>query len=222
VVGASCFNNFSGAAYIYQRSGTKWTLKASFTDPEGNANDSYGGSSAVAGGTVLIGSSAFAYIYTDGTQGWQQTGLLVNPGDVADGFGQPVALSGTTAVVSAPIMASGAGAVYVFTENGTTWTESQELTAPANAQGSRFGGAVALSGQRLLIGMPTFGTVNCGTAFEYTSSGGTWGLKGQVTDPGCGSGDQFGFSVATAGGFGIYGAPGTSNFAGANYEMPLP
>jgi hypothetical protein len=222
VVGASCVNDFSGAAYIYQRSGTHWNREASMSDPLGNSSDSYGGSVAVSGNRVLVGDLDVAYVYTHTSgQGWPLTAAISNPGPSGDSFGQSVTLSGTTAVIGAPYGTQGEGAAYVYRLSGTTWSQQQELTEPG---GGEFGWSVAMSGSRLVVGEPIDGEPSCGTAYAFKLSGTQFTLLGQIADPdkSCTTGTKFGYSVALTGTYGIFGAPGANNGRGANYELPLP
>ncbi len=85
----------------------------------------------------------------------QQAELTASDGAWGDDFGISVALSasGTTALAGAPSH-SGAGAVYVFTLRGGTWSQTAKLTASNGAQYDVFGRSVALSapGTTALIG----------------------------------------------------------------------
>jgi hypothetical protein len=230
VVGASCVDYNSGAAYIYERSGSHWLREASMRDPLDRENDTFGGSVAVSGDTVLIGSNGQGYVYTHKPgHGWPQTAVIRNPGPPAN-FGLTVTLSGKTAVIGAPGPAPNtpdpgslsAGTAYLYTLKGTAWSRRQKLTAPAGIHGDEFGYAVAMTSSRLLIGMPTYGKIDCGNALVFTPSGGKWDFHGQVKDPACTAGDQFGYAVALYEATGVIGAPGTNSGQGANYELPLP
>ena len=223
VVGASCGQANSGAAYIYKHEGSKWVLQDSILDPRATAGDFFGEAVAVSGNTVVIGAVGYFYVYTHTpSQGWTQTATIANPGPSGDSFGQSVALSstGTTAIVAAPGVPP-AGAAYVYHLSGTTWSQQQELTEPG---GGEFAWAVAMSGSELLVGMPIGGQPNCGAAFAYKLSGTQFTMQKQIADPNqsCTSGDKFGYSVALTSTYGIFGAPGANNGKGANYELPIP
>jgi hypothetical protein len=233
VVGASCRNSDSGGGYIYERLGPDWVLQATKIDPLGHENDEFGYSVAVSGTRVLIGAAHLAYLYTqkDGHE-WPRTAELKNPGTATSNFGVSVALSGSTVVVGAPGGALNspvppprtAGAAYVFTRHGATWSKPVKLTAPRADPGDEFGYSVATADSTMLIGMPfyTQGKVNCGTAFVFGLAHGVWREKTRLADQHCGSGDQFGFSVAMSGSTGLFGAPYTQADAGAWYARSLP
>ena len=88
------------------------------------------------------------------------TGANAEIGGGELGGSAAISADGTTALVGAFDDASGAGAAYVFTRSGATWTLQAKLTAPttgaSRAIGTdvEFGGAVALSadGNTALIG----------------------------------------------------------------------
>ena len=59
VVGASGDDDewqCSGSAYVFTRTGTTWTEQAKLTASDGAANDHFGGSVAIAGDTIVVGS----------------------------------------------------------------------------------------------------------------------------------------------------------------------
>jgi hypothetical protein len=223
VVGASCGQANSGAAYIYRHEGSRWVLQDSILDPRATTDDFFGEAVAVSGNRVMIGSVGYVYAYTRTPgKGWTQTAIIANPGPSGDSFAQSVALSGTgtTAVLAAPGVPP-VGAAYVYHLSGTTWSKQQELTEPG---GGEFAWAVAMSGSELLVGMPIGGQPNCGAAFAYKLSGTKFTLQKQIADPAlsCTSSDKFGYAVALTGTYGIFGAPGANNGKGANYELPIP
>jgi hypothetical protein len=79
--------------------------------------------------------------------------LVAADGASGDGFGASVVLSGNTLVVGSPYGA-GAGATYIFTGSGATWTQIAKLTASDGIAGSQFGFAVAISGNTVAVGAP--------------------------------------------------------------------
>jgi hypothetical protein len=229
VIGAYCDTENVGAIYIYQRSGSTWTLQGSkVDDPANNPGDNYGNALAVSGNTVLVGALDAAYVYTnEAGQGWTQAATLANPGASDDNFGESVALAGTTAVIGAPGNPPGSstllpGAAYVYTGSGSTWTQKQKLTHPAGTKGDIFGYSLAMNSTTMLISMPVYGATGCGTAYMYKPSGGTWTEQARQADPDCQNGDDFGFSVALFGTYGVYGAPCFNSGQGATYIRKLP
>ncbi len=176
-----------GSAYVYQRSGTSWIQQAKL-----GCNLSSGTAGAVArspsafysagstvrieGNTVIV-SHGYTYIENiqasvcvfqrSGTTWSQQATLVASDSQTTDDFGRDTAISGDTVVVGAP-GADGrpngaAGTVYVFTNNGGTWTQSAKLSLPdpdVPYGGTQYGSSVALRGDLLLVGRMYGGAVD--------------------------------------------------------------
>jgi hypothetical protein len=133
-----------------------------------------------------------------------QQGTKLTGGEEESGagrFGRSVALSadGSTALVGAPRDSGEAGAVWVFTRTGSTWTRQAKLTGGAEESGAgRFGRSVALStdGNTALIGAPNGGG---GAAWVFTRSSSTWTQQAKLTGAGESGNGWFGQSVALSG-----------------------
>jgi len=219
-----------GAAYVFQRSGTKWSQQAILTDGPhgGGTGDLFGFSVAITGGTVLVGAAdaggsgaVFEYVRSGAT--WSQTATLAGsdtgPGD---GFGWDVALAGNTAVIGAPRNSPDVpGSAYVFTKTGTGFVQQAELTSPDSQAGDLFGRSVALSGRTALVGAPGCcafdpkeGSLR-GAAYTFVHSGGRWVNRAKLTARDGKplvvntnqQGDTFGDSVALTDGTAVIGAP---------------
>ena len=148
----------------------------------------------------------------------------------ADEFGFAVALStdGNTLVVGAPGEASAnggnpadntalsAGAVYVYTRSGTTWTQQAYIKASNPDAGDQFGTSVALSsdGSTLAVGAigedssaigidgsqtDSAATTDAGAVYVYTRGAGTWPQQAYVKASNTGAADLFGASVSLSG-----------------------
>jgi hypothetical protein len=156
-----------GAAYVFVQSGSTWTQQAELTASDGTSTDLFGTSVSVSGTTAVIGAphhrvgcctySGAAYAFVQSGSTWsQQAELTPKDGADHDYFGTSVSLSGTTAVIGAPgdgfSSLTYAGAVYVFTQNGSSWSQQAELTAIDGAAGDYFGDSVSLSGITAVIG----------------------------------------------------------------------
>lgn len=120
----------AGAAYVFERSNGRWEQQAKFAAGDGDAEDGFGVSVALASETALVGApfdedpngtkAGSAYVFERSTGGWeQQAKLAAEDGDSEDGFGTSVALTGRTGLVGAPgdddPNGKYAGAAYVFT-----------------------------------------------------------------------------------------------------------
>ncbi len=113
-------------------------------------------------------------------------------------FGRSVVLSadGDTALVGGPRDSGEAGAVWVFTRAGSTWTQQTKLTGGEEAGAGHFGRSVALSadGNTALIGAPNDG--DGGTVWVFTRSSSTWTQQAKLTGAEESGSGWFGQSVA--------------------------
>jgi len=144
--------------------------------------------------------------------------------DATLGFGYSLALSGDTLVVGAELdrdQASYAGAVYVYQKSGSAWQPEQKLLAtlpdgtPDGGEGDSFGAAVALSGDRLVVGASgkDDATFQLGAAYVFLRQGTSWSPEHRFMPPEANvimddmGGPQCGESVAIAQGTIVVGCP---------------
>jgi hypothetical protein len=171
VVGAPHKNGYTGAAYVFTRSGSTWTYQAEIFVTDGLAGGLFGASVAMAGSTLVVGrpgtsgNLGAAFVYTRSGGVWsQQAELTASDGVTGDAFGWSVAVSGSTVVVGAIARDTGTGAAYVFTGSGGTWSQAAELIPADGQQYGYFGAAVAVSGSTAVV--PSYG-VNDRTGATY-------------------------------------------------------
>jgi hypothetical protein len=114
-----------------------------------------------------------------------ETKITAEDGQADDGFGAAVAMSGDTLVVGAP-GAADAGAAYVFTRCGGSWTLQQKLSPdPTSGSPVEFGASVAISGDTIAVGDPhgSYTFLDGGAVYVFVRNGGTWSqqtlLEGQ-------------------------------------------
>jgi len=214
----------AGAAYIFSRSGTTWTQQAKLTASDAAAWDHFGYAVALDNYTAVIGAyqgdkgetadTGAAYVFVPGATTWiQQAKLTASDAAAYDWFGASVAVSGDTALVGAPFADAGgkstAGAAYVFTRSGTTWSEQAKLTASDASVDDQFGGAVAISTATALVGARAAdvgGQVDFGVAYVFTRSDSTWSEETRFTASDTTASDFFGIAVALDGTTALVGA----------------
>ena len=194
LVGGDEDNGGVGAVWVFTRSGATWTQQGSKLVGTGAVGDANQGSSVALssdGNTALIGGpnddgtgpAAYrdnvgaVWVFTrSGTTWTQQGSKLVGTGAAGDypgaREGSSVALSadGNTALVGGSGDNDGAGAAWVFTRSGTTWTQ-QGPKLVGSGGGGDFGTSVALSddGDTALVGGPIGSAA--GAAWVFTRSG---------------------------------------------------
>ncbi len=213
----------SGSAYVFTRSGGDWNQQAKLTAADGSHGDAFGQSIALSGDTLVIGAphdgdqgddSGSVYVFTwSGTVWKQQAKLTAADGAQGDVFGISVALSGDTIVVGADLndeKALNAGAVYVYTRSGSSWSQQAKLTAADGAETDIFGVRVALSGDTALISArrdddDVMG-IDAGSAYVFIRTGTTWRQQAKLTAHDGAEDDRFGRSVALDGDTALIGA----------------
>ncbi|MBI3852492.1 MAG: FG-GAP repeat protein [Verrucomicrobia bacterium] len=192
---------YSGAAYVFVRSGTNWSQQAYLKASNTGQYDGFGNSVAMSGDTVVVGAS------------WEKSNATGVNGNQSDNS------------------ASGAGAAYVFVRSGTNWTQQAYLKASNTDGGDHFGGSVAVSGDTVVVsaaGEASAATgvngnqsdnsaASSGAAYVFVRNGTTWTQQAYLKASNTDAGDYFGQSVALSGDTVVVGAPvESSNATGVN------
>ena len=217
-----------GAAYVFTRADTSWTRQADLAPYDNPPGDgvSFGASLALSGDTALIGAPALhtaknqimggAYVFVGSGATWLRQALLRNPHPATDGgFADALALDGNRALIGVPDGAVGtysdAGVAYVLVRSGTHWSRQARLSDPHPTQYDSFGGALALSRNRALIGakLQSFGRKYfVGAGYLFVHSRGRWSLQPPLRDLDQSAGGGYGRSVALSGDTTLAGALG--------------
>ncbi len=182
--------SFSGAAYVFERTGGTWTqaayLKASNTNPQ----DQFGFAVDVDGDSIVVGASR---------ESSDATGVNGNQNNNA-----------------APM----AGAAYVFVRNGASWVQQAYVKASNAEAFDSFGGSVAIEGDTLAIGASgedgrstgvdgnqgDNSASRSGAVYVYTRSSGIWSSQSYLKASNTERDDLFGDNVALSGDTVVVGA----------------
>src|SRR5262245_16667341 len=182
----------AGAVYVFTRRGAAWTqqayIKASNTGEAGTADsfgegDQFGFSLAISadGNTIAVGAM---------TEDSGSPGINGNQADNS---------------------AASAGAVYVFTRSGTTWSQQAYVKSANIDAGDLFGYAVALNADGNVLAVGAFDedgsgrTINAppdnkstgaGAAYVFTRAGTAWSQQAYVKPSNLEAQDSFGVDVA--------------------------
>ncbi|MEE9345692.1 MAG: FG-GAP repeat protein [Methylococcales bacterium] len=194
----------AGAAYVFTRIGSTWSQQAFLKASNTEIFDRFGFSVAIAGNTVVVGAMGEAS---------NATGI---DGDQSDNS------------------ADGAGAVYVFTRTGSTWSQQAFLKASNTEIFDRFGISVAIAGNTVVVGASREASnaigINsdqsdnsadgAGAAYVFTRTGSTWSQQAYLKASNTEGTDGFGRSVAIAGNTMVVGAMGeASNTTGIDGDQ---
>lgn len=188
-----------------------------------------GATATAAGGFSNAGAAS---VWRKGPSGGYVLDATLSANDPHAGaiFGASVAIDGDTIAVGAPNARTqvhgtpAAGAVYIFTSTGGTWSFRQKLVASDAAQFDKFGGALALDGDTLLVGAvgdDSWGQ-GAGAAYVLERVGGNWVEQQELHATIPQVGQMFGASLCLEGDVAIIGAPGddgTGNDTGAAYAF---
>ncbi len=204
--------DYSGAAYIFQNTNSLWTeaalLRASnaggsyecqecelFACPTTGEGDGFGASVAIWGETVVVGA----------------------PGEASAATG----VNGNESDDSAPA----AGAAYVFERIDGTWEQTAYLKASNTDAGDRFGFAVAIRGDTIVIGAEREDSgdaanqgddsaIDAGAAYVFERMGGTWEQTQYLKASNVQEGYFFGATLAMTDTTLVVGSPGESSVGG--------
>jgi predicted transcriptional regulator len=194
-LGGIADNSFAGAAWIFVRSGGVWTQQGGKLVGTGatGSNARQGCSVALSanGRNLIVGAyndndrKGASWVFVRNGSTWiQQGGKLVGTGATPVAFqGYSVAISadGGTALIGAPNDATNhTGAVWIFTRNGSAWSQQGSKQVGANSTAaSRQGSAVALSADGNIAVWGGFGdSTNTGAMWVYKRTGNIWEQKG--------------------------------------------
>ena len=151
--------------------------------------------------------------------------LVAEDGGEGDYFGIDVAVDGDVAVVGAMFgndNDTDTGAAYVFRFDGEAWNQEQKLLADDGAEGDRFGYAVAVSGNVVVVGAydNDDNGITSGSAYVFRFDESSWVQEDMLLPDDGLEYQYFGWSVAISGDVAVIGAFGdddNGNDAGAAY-----
>lgn len=219
----------SGAIYVFERNvggENNWGQVKKIVRSDNASGEAFAQTVGLSGDTIVataraddIGSNTdqgSAYVFernAGGANNWGQVKkLTASDGSANDQFGrETVGISGNTIVVGAGfarISNISRGAAYIFERNAggaDNWGETKKLTDANGAQGDYFGGAVGISGDKVIVGArvaDTGSTADSGAVFIFERNRGgadNWGQSQRLSDTNGSFGDGFGNVVALSG-----------------------
>jgi len=234
-LGAPNKDSYTGAGYVFVRSGTAWSQQQKITAGDGVANDSFGSSLSISGERMAVGAagdddrgsgSGSVYIFTRSGTAWsQQQKITANDGAAGDHFGAAVAISGAYLVAGAygdDERGSESGSVYVYHLGGSGWSQQDKLVPMDGLGSDQFGRSVAINGDTLLAGAHKDDDrgSSSGSVYVHLRIGTFWNQQAKLTASDGASGDLFGYGVSVSGDRAVVGAHGVNDkgtYSGAAY-----
>ena len=214
-----------GTVHVFERRQSRWVRTAELSVPEATVEDSFGISMAADGNTLVVGAqfadsrgrdAGLAYVFERRGARWSQAAVLSASDAAADDqFGLTVSVSGDTIVVGARL-ADGrgmdAGAAYVFARQDGRWQQAGKLTASDAARGDLFGRA-SLDKNAMVVSADLNDDKgsNAGKAYAFENRQGAWVEIATLGATDGAAGDEFGLSLALAGGTAVFGAIGSDS-----------
>jgi hypothetical protein len=246
----------AGAAYVFTRSGTRWSQQAYLKASNPGTLDSFGGRVALSDdGSTLVAcadledsaatgiggnqaddsasNAGAVYVFVRSGATWsQQAYIKASNAEANDSFCFNVALSGdgSTLAVGAVLESSaatgvggdqadnsalGAGAVYVFTRAGGTWSQQAYVKASNTEAGDFFGRSLALSDDGSILAVAAHreasaatgvggnqadnSAPSAGAVYVFARVGGTWSQQAYIKASNTGANDLFGLILAMSG-----------------------
>ena len=202
----------------------------SIAAPTPDTFDHFGTSVAVSGEWMAVGrpghvrgnfvhASGAVDVYRRDASGWTffETVLAGDyDEDESHEFGRSVAIAGGYLVVGAPGWDEGnrhqVGAAYVYNWDGTSWTPDGILRREVLEDFNLFGDAVAVSGERILVGVSADeveeGLDNTGAVYAYVKESGAWVLEARLEALFPTSWQKFGTTVSVDGDLAAIGSEG--------------
>jgi hypothetical protein len=204
-----------GKVYVFQKEGTTWKLKQTLSQTYGVGNNlpviDFGTAVAMEGDYAVISAPSINQVYfyqrNTTTGDWEIQSLVAVSALTGNiGFGQCLAMSGDRVAVGAPYgdgSTIGKGTVFTYrrsTSVPSEWTIEGPLPQAQGQLWSKFGGALAMEGNTLVVGAATemVGPERRGAVYFYElDENEQWvekvSLKGSVAE------GLFGYAVAIQG-----------------------
>ncbi len=155
------------SAEVFRRQGTTWSHEHGLTPASPERFDGFGSAVAIdehAGGATVVvgapwqGAAGAAYVFSGAGTTWAEQRFAPTQTSLDQMFGWSVGVSGDTVVIGhrgydQPGFA--AGAAQVIERGASGWQATRVLTASDAGAERRFGHAVAVEGDRIVVGAPS-------------------------------------------------------------------
>jgi subtilisin-like proprotein convertase family protein len=179
---------FSGAVYVFTKTGISWPQTDFIKASNAETNDLFGFSVAISADTIIVGA-LFEDSIASGINGNQNNNDSIN-----------------------------SGAAYIFKRiyNGAGWSQQAYVKASNNGIDDQFGSNVAISGNIAVIAAKQEDSAifpenndetNSGAAYIFHKATGGWREQGYLKAGNAEAFDRFSFGVGVSGGYIAVGAP---------------
>ena len=231
--------NHAGTVHVFGLDDTgSWEETAVLSSESVEVGDGFGMSLAVDGNTLLAGApktrggrgAVYVFTRSDADTPWRAvTTLRSATRREGDEFGAAVAIEGEFALIGAPGRMQSTGAVSVFRLLGGAWTEVATVEGSGISLGERFGAALAIDANRLLVGAPgpfpgippgNASPPRGGSAYVFELEGGQYVESARLTSGDSGPG-LFGYAVVLNGDEAFLGEPLGNDISGLVHHFVI-
>jgi len=204
----------SGSAYVFIRSGTSWSEQQKINGSGAIVNGYFGYSASINSDGTYIAIGAYGdnnmdygavHVFSrSGTTWSEQQKIVAGDQGVSDHLGVSVSISGAGDYVIAGAWGSetggsNAGAAYIFSRSGTTWSQQQKIQSTDIGANDHFGWSSNISndGNYVIVGAHYEGTGGgeAGAAYIFNRDGTTWSQVRKLQAADKATSDYFGNSV---------------------------
>lgn len=221
--GDDSFGTSAGRAEIHRLAESGAIAESVLFDPDPSPADGFGGAVAIAGDLAVVGAmradvagldSGRVVVFERIGTAWRAVASLSPPDAAAgDWFGHAVATDGERIAVGAygdDDLGEKSGSVWVLARDDGGWAFEAKLVAPDGGAQGWFGFALAIDGDRVLVGSPRDAPQgpSSGSVWAFDRSEGRWSPRGKIVAMGGRAYDWFGYAVAMRGAEALVGAPG--------------
>ncbi len=203
----------SGAAFVFERSGSTWSYAATLTAPDPGVDDWFGWDVDVWGDTIVVGAmkddtargvdAGSVRVFRGSGGAWTQEAVIQPTTAGAESFfGCGVAIYGDTLVAGpygGPDAYASVGSAYVFTRTGSVWTQEARLVPSADSSDRpAFGRKVSIWADTVAVGaMMEDGPVGVdqGAVYVFSRAGTIWSAEAKLRNGGAIVNGWFGYQV---------------------------
>ena len=187
----------------------------------GEEGDAFGRRIAYGDGYLLVGAPnadsriGRAYVFELVAGAWvERAELSASDGGPLRAYGnQDPAITADWAAVGSPLdspKGARSGSVYMYSREGTNWTQHSKLTASDGASEDRFGHAIDIDGGVMIVGA-RLDDGNRGAAYVFRFDGSAWVQEAKLVASVRAVQDEFGYQVALDGDTAVIGARQAQN-----------
>ena len=184
-----------GGGWVLAANGSSWTPTTAIIPALAEPSDEFGAAVAVAEGFAFLGSfdqsagsvdaPPFVAVFEAAVGTWSEVSPITIDLPLDSGFGSAIDADQDLVVIGAPLLdleIRDEGGAFIYRRVGTSFTLEASLVAPDAFENDRFGFAVAVSGDRVVVGAPRDDDagIDGGAAWVFELVDGTWTATSKI------------------------------------------